>query len=71
MNNLFTKLSVAGLTSVAVVEAVNLEPLWNALITLAISIVSVLAIDGIQWLKAKINKDIKKTEKDSEKEKEE
>ena len=71
MNTLFTKLSVAGLTSVAVVESVNLEPLWNALITLAISIVTVLTIDGIEWLKAKIKKDTKKTEDEMNKNKEE
>lgn len=71
MNTLFAKLSVAGLTSVAVVESVNLEPLWNALITLAISIVTVLTIDGIEWLKAKIKKDTKKTEDEMNKNKEE
>ena len=60
MNQLFTKLGIAGVTSVAVVESANLEPLWNALITLAISIVTVLTIDGMEWLKAKIKKDIKK-----------
>ena len=64
MNNFFTKLGVAGVTSVAVVESVNLEPLWNALITLAISVVSVLAIDGIAWLKGFIKKHTIKDEKD-------
>ena len=71
MNTLFAKLSIAGVSSVAVVEAVNLEPLWNALITLAISIVTVLTVDGIEWLKAKIQRDIKKTEEKDKKEKEE
>ena len=71
MNQLFTKLGVAGVTSVAVVESVNLEPLWNALITLAISIVTVLTVDGMEWLKSKIKKDIKKTEEESKKDKEE
>lgn len=64
MNNLFTKLGVAGITSVAVVESVNLEPLWSALITLAISIVSVLAIDGIGWLKGFIKKHTFKDDED-------
>ena len=56
MNNLALKLGISGVTSIAVVESVNLEPLWNALITLAISIVSVLTIDGIAWLKNYIKK---------------
>lgn len=70
MNTLFTKLGVAGVTSVAVVEAVNLEPLWNALITLAISIVTVLSIDGIEWLKHKIKKDMEKDKKEENKKEE-
>ena len=62
MNNLIAKLSVACGTSLIVTEAVSLEPLWNALITLAISIVSVLTIDGIAWLRTKLRKEIKKDE---------
>lgn len=68
MNTTLVKLGVACTSSVMVVEAVNLEPLWNALITLAISIVSVLTVDGIAWLKNKIKKDM---EKDKENKKEE
>ena len=67
MNTTLVKLGVACTSSVAVVEAVNLEPLWNALITLAISIVSVLTVDGIAWLKNKIKKDIEKDKKDEDK----
>ena len=52
MNKLFAKLLVASSASVTVTEAVNLEPLWNALITLAVSLVSVLTIEGIAWLRA-------------------
>ena len=70
MNTTLLKLGVACTSSVAVVEAVNLEPLWNALITLAISIVSVLTVDGIAWLKNKIKKDIEKDKKDEENKKE-
>ena len=62
MNNLIAKLSVACGTSLIVTEAVSLEPLYNALITLAISIVSVLTIDGINWLRTKLRKEIKKDE---------
>lgn len=65
MNNLLVKLTVAGTASVAVSETVSLEPLWNALITLAISVVSVLTIDGIAWLKSFIKKH---TDKDKEQE---
>ena len=66
MNNLISKMGVASITSVAVVETINLEPLWNALITLAISIVSVLAVEGVTWLKNKIIKHTDKVEKDKE-----
>lgn len=59
-------MGVASITSVAVVETINLEPLWNALITLAISIVSVLAVEGVTWLKNKIIKHTDKVEKDKE-----
>lgn len=64
MNNLLIKIGVAGTTSVALVETINLDPLWNALITLAISIVSVLAVDGIAWLKAFIKKHTHKDKED-------
>ena len=52
MNKLLAKLLVASTASVTVTETVNLEPLWNALITLAVSLVSVLTIEGIAWLRA-------------------
>lgn len=52
MNKLLAKLLVASSASVTVAEAVNLEPLWNALITLAVSLLSVLTIEGIAWLRA-------------------
>ena len=63
MRYLFQKLGVAGTTSLVVAESVNLEPLWNALITLAISIASVLAVEGVNWLKQYI---ISKTAKNKE-----
>lgn len=66
MNNVLVKLGIASTSSIIVTEAVNLEPLWNALITLAISIVSVLSVEGINWLKNYI---IKHTKKDEDKEK--
>lgn len=52
MKNLFTKIGIAFGTSVAVVESVNLQPLWNALITLAVSVVTVLSVEGVAWLRA-------------------
>lgn len=66
MNNVLVKLGLASTSAIIVTEAVNLEPLWNALITLAISIVSVLSVEGINWLKNYI---IKHTKKDEDKEK--
>ena len=66
MKNLLAKMGVAGTTSIVVVDAVNLEPLWNALITLAISIISVLAVEGINWLKNYIISHTKKVDKEDE-----
>ena len=66
MTSLLTKLGVAGTTSLVVCEAVNLEPLYNALITLAVSVVSVLTIEGIQWLKQFIKSHTKKDENKQE-----
>ena len=56
MDNLFIKLGVAGTTSIILTEAVNPAPLWNALITLGVSVVTVLSIEGIAWLRAFIKK---------------
>lgn len=52
MNNLLTKLGVASTSSIIVTEAVNLDALWSALISLGVSILSVLAVEGISFLKA-------------------
>lgn len=52
MDKIFTKIGIAFGASVAVNEAVNLEPLWTALITLAVSIITVLTVEGVAWLKA-------------------
>lgn len=67
--NLLAKLGVAGTSSIVVTEAVQFDTLWNALITLAISICSVLAVEGVQWLKYYIKSKTKK-EEDSENSKE-
>lgn len=66
--NLLSKIGVASTTSIIVTEAVNLEPLWNALITLALSIVSVLAVEGVNWLKNYIIKHTAKVDEDKDKE---
>lgn len=62
MKNIALKLSVAFGSSVIVTESVKFEPLINALITLAISVVSVLTIEGIQLIRTKFKKIIKKDE---------
>ena len=51
MNNLLAKLGTAFGASVVVTEAVNLQPLYTALITFAVSILSVLTVEGVAWLK--------------------
>lgn len=66
MNTLLAKLGVAGTTSVVVTEAVQLDALYSALITLAISIVSVLAVEGVEWLKSFIKRKIADNKKAEE-----
>ena len=51
MNKLFSKLGVASVTSVTLSEALSLDTLWSALISLGVSIVSVLAVEGVTLLK--------------------
>lgn len=65
MRNILAKLGVAGSTSLVLTESLQLDALWNALITLAVSVVSVLAVEGVTWLKNYI---IKHTAKVNQKE---
>lgn len=65
MNDLLTKMGVASVSSVTITEAVNLDRLWSAMITLCVSILSVLAIDGINLLKSYLKKKKDEVEKDS------
>lgn len=67
MNYLGTKLGVASASSIVLTEALHLENLWNALLSLGISILSVLAVEGIALLKAYLqNKKRKLDEKSKE-----
>lgn len=68
MNTLLTKLGVASTTSVIVTEAVKLDTLWSALISLAISIVSVLAVEGINYLRVFLTSKTKKLDDKSREE---
>lgn len=67
MNNLINKLIIASGASLVVTENVQLQPLWTALITLAVSIITVLTAEGIAWLKAWFNK--KKAKEEAERHK--
>ena len=51
MNNLFTKIVIATGASLTITENVNLQPLWTALITLAVSLITVLSVEGVAWLR--------------------
>lgn len=62
MKNIIAKIGVAGSTSLVLTESLNLDVLWNALITLAVSICSVLAVEGVNWLKNYIISKTKKIE---------
>lgn len=63
MDKLFTKLGIAFSSSLVICESVNLQPLWNALITLGVSVITVLSVEGISWLRAFLKR--KKTEEEN------
>lgn len=52
MKDLLTKLGVASTSSVVITEAISLDTLWSALVSLGVSILSVLAVEGISLLKS-------------------
>ena len=66
MGKLLAKLGLSAGASLTVVETAQLDSLWNALITLAISLISVLTIEGISWLKAWLQKRKAKEESEAE-----
>ena len=67
MGKLLAKLALSAGASLTVVESAQLEGLWNALLTLAISLISVLTIEGISWLKASLKKKRLEAEAESKK----
>ena len=67
MDKIFTKLGIAFGTSFAVCESVNLQPVWNALITLAVSVITVLSVEGVSWLRAYFKKKKAKEENEESK----
>ena len=70
MKNLIAKIGVAGSTSLVLTESLNLDVLYNALITLAVSVLSVLAVEGVNWLKNYIISKTKKVDKEEKEDKE-
>ena len=64
MNNILNKIIISSGASLIVTENVQLQPLWTALITLAVSIVTVLTYEGVELLKAWLKK--KKAQQESE-----
>ena len=71
MNNIVTKIGVAGTTSLVLTETLNLNTIYNALITLAVSILSVLSVEGINYLRKLIVYKTKKLEENKENKKDE
>ena len=59
MNKLLAKLGVASVSSITLTEALSLDDLWSALLSLGVSVLSVLAVEGISLLKTYL---VKKTE---------
>lgn len=71
MNLLGTKIGVAGTTSVVLTEALSLDSLKSALISLAVAVLSVLTVEGVNWLKNFIVSHTKAIKDEDEKSKEE
>lgn len=66
MNNLLEKLGLAGTSSIIAVESAGLDQIKSALITLACSILSVLAVEGLNCLRSYFIKKRAKNEKEIE-----
>lgn len=74
MNQLLTKIGLASTSSLILTEAINLDTLWSALISVAVSVLSVLAVEGVNVLRAYFNSKSRKyenTENKDDKSKEE
>lgn len=52
MNHIFTKVAISFGASATVAESVKLDSLWTALITLAVSVLTCLSVEGVAWLRA-------------------
>lgn len=52
MNHVLSKIGISFGVSVAVNENVSVEPLLTALITLGVSVITVLSVEGVAWLRA-------------------
>lgn len=64
MKSILAKMGIAGTTSVVLTEALSLDTLWSALITVAVSVLSVLAVEGVNWLRETIIKHTPKNKKE-------
>ena len=62
MDKFISKLVVSAGASLVVTENANLQPLWTALITLAVSVITVLSFEGVEWLKSEFKKKKAKNE---------
>lgn len=62
MDKILSKLVVSTGASLIVTENANLQPLWTALITLAVSVITVFSFEGVEWLKSWFKKKKAKNE---------
>ena len=70
MDKIFTKLGIAFSSSLVICESVNLQPLWNALITLGVSVITVLSVEGVSWLRAYFKRKKEEEEQNTKKDEE-
>lgn len=69
MKYFLEKLGLSATTSIVLTESLNLDVLWNALITLAVSIISVLSVEGVNFLIKWIKKKTEQIDNEESKEK--
>ncbi len=69
MNSFLAKLGIATGSAIIISEAVNLDYLWTALITFAVSLITIAGGELIKFLTAFFKKKTKDLEESEEKEK--
>lgn len=71
MNSFLAKLGIATTSAIIITEVVNLDYLWTALITFAVSLITLAGGEFVKYLVALFKKKTKELEENSEENKNE